>query len=339
MSVLDRQLATLVAGRSLTAEDTAKMVGLIMDGDVQMEYAAAWLTALASKGEEVDEVVGAAGAMRARSLRVLHDCRIVLDVCGTGGDGLHTINISTAVAFVVAACDLPVAKHGNRASSSKCGSADVLEALGVRIDRSPEEARRQLEERGVAFLFAQAYHPAMREVAALRKRLGIRTIFNMLGPLTNPARATHQLIGVSRPGTLEMMALAAVKLGVKAGAVVHASNGLDEVAGDVPTTVVRFKGNSLEHFTIDPTQYGVHATLDDIRGGDAEYNARALRAILEGEDSPRADVVALNAAVALYITDLAPDLHAALHRTHEVLRNGQALAQLVRLQEPERERV
>jgi anthranilate phosphoribosyltransferase len=326
------ELARLIAGDSLTAEVTAERVGKIIDGELPPEYAGAWLAAMAAKGEEVAEIVGAAEAMRARSLRLMHDCPLLLDVCGTGGDGLGTINLSTVVAFVVAACGVPVAKHGNRAASSQCGSADVLEAVGVDLDLSPEEARNRLEAGGVAFLFAQQYHPAMRRVAPLRGALGVRTIFNLLGPLTNPARATHQVIGVAQPRALERMALAAAELGVKAGAVVHAACGLDEVAGEGLTTILFFRGRELRQATIDPAHYGIRATLDDLRGGDVEVNARALLAILEGERSPRAEVVALNAAVALEVTGHCPDFETGLAEARGALRNGQARAQLARLQ-------
>jgi anthranilate phosphoribosyltransferase len=326
------ELARLIAGDALTAEVTAERVGKIIDGELPPEYAGAWLAAMAAKGEEVAEIVGAAEAMRARSLRLMHDCPLLLDVCGTGGDGLGTINLSTMVAFVVAACGVPVAKHGNRAASSQCGSADVLEAVGVDLELSPEEARSRLEAGGVAFLFAQQYHPAMRRVAPLRGALGVRTIFNLLGPLTNPARATHQVIGVAQPRALERMALAAAELGVKAGAVVHAACGLDEVAGEGLTTILFFRGRELRQATIDPAHYGIRATLDDLRGGDVEVNARALLAILEGERSPRAEVVALNAALALEVTGRCPDLETGLAEAREALRNGSARAQLARLQ-------
>lgn len=339
MSTESTQLARLIARASLRSDETAQTIGAMMDGTLSAEYTGAWLAALAAKGEDVAEIIGAAQAMRERSLHVRHECKTLLDVCGTGGDGLHTINISTAVAFVVAACGVPVAKHGNRSSSSRCGSADVLEALGVSLDHSPDEARRQLEGGGVAFLFAQQYHPAMRVVAPLRKSLGVRTIFNLLGPLTNPARATHQLIGVAHSRSLEVVASAAAQLGVTAGAVVHSANGLDEIAGDALTIVVRFRGTALQHCTIDPAHYGIHAPLDALRGGDAAENAAALLAILEGERSPRADVVALNAAVALLIVDRVPSIEAGLFQVREVLTNGAARAQLARLQRSERQMI
>ena len=336
MSGAARQLAALIAGTSLTLAETEGTIGAMIAGDLRPEYAAAWLAALAAKGESIDEIVGAAQAMRARAIAVPHSCNIVLDVCGTGGDGLHTINISTAVAFVVAACGIPVAKHGNRASSSRCGSADVLEALGVLLDYSPQEASAQLERGGVAFLFAQQYHPAMRALAPLRKALGVRTIFNLLGPLTNPAKSTHQLIGVAQSRSLEVIAAAAAQLGVRSGAVVHAENGLDEVAGDVPTTMLRFRGEQIEREVIDPAVFGINASLESLRGGDALENAQALLDILNGEISPRADVVALNAAVALLIADCVPTIEAGLDRARTALGDGSANEQLTRLQKSER---
>ena len=325
-------LRDVIGGRSLDAQRAETVISQLLDGEISPPRAAALLTALAAKGETVEEIVGAALAMRKRSLRVEHDRGTVLDVCGTGGDGARTINISTAVAFVVAACGVAVAKHGNRSSSSLCGSADVLEMLGVDIDRSPSEARESLDRGEVAFLFAQRYHPALKQLAPLRRDLGFRTIFNLLGPLTNPARATHQLIGVAHPQFLESIAAAAQAMGVRAGAVLHAVNGLDEVAGDAMTTVVRFNAGAVLHTTIDPSHFAIHASLEDLRGGSVEENAAALVAILDGERSPRADVVALNAALALDIAGVVDTLAAGLQRAREALADGSARAQLARLQ-------
>jgi anthranilate phosphoribosyltransferase len=321
-------LRTVLNGNHLTAEQTARAVGAIMDETLSPVRAAALLAALAAKGETVDELVGAATAMRERSLRVAHGLPLVMDVCGTGGDGAQTFNISTAAAFVVAGAGVPVAKHGNRAASSVCGSADVLEALGVRLERSPDASARLLRVANVAFLFAQFHHPAMRAVGPIRRELGVRTIFNLLGPLTNPAGATCQVVGVAAVGHVELVAGALRGLGTVAGAVVHSVSGLDEVAGDAPTHVTQFDRDGIRRWTLVPGDYGVCASADDLRGGNAADNARALVAILGGERSARADVVCLNAALALAIAGEAVDVADGLARARASIERGAALAAL-----------
>jgi anthranilate phosphoribosyltransferase len=290
---------------------------------------AALFAALAAKGESADEIVGAARAMRERCVRVEHGLPLVLDIVGTGGDGAGTINISTAAALVVAGCGIPVAKHGNRAASSKCGSADVLEALGVEIERDPETSARLLRESCIAFLFARRHHPATRTVGPVRSELGVRTIFNVLGPLTNPAGANRQVVGVAEERHLVLLAEALQELGGAAAAVVHSASGLDEIAGEGPTYVVQFEGSGpLRHWVLHPAEYGVHAPLDAIRGGDAAFNAQVLTAILEGERSPRADLVALNAALALVVADAAADINDGMQRARAAISSGAARAAL-----------
>jgi anthranilate phosphoribosyltransferase len=271
--------------------------------------------------------------MRERSVRVEHGFPLVVDVVGTGGDGAHTINISTAAAFIVAGCGVKVAKHGNRAASSSCGSADVLEALGVPLDRGPDEAAHVLRDAGICFLFAQRHHPAMRAVGPIRRELGVRTIFNVLGPLTNPASANRQVIGVARPEHLELVASALHALGAQAGAVVHSDDGLDEVSGDAPTQVVQFDRGGMRTWTLDPARYGVRASLAEIRGGDAATNAAALLAILDGERSPRADLVLLNAALALVVASEAVDIEDGMARGRTAVETGRARAALDALRE------
>ncbi len=317
-------LRRVLAGEGVSAAEMAATVGAIMDETLSPVRAAALLAALAAKGETVDEVVGAATAMRERSIRVEHGLPLVLDIVGTGGDGAHTINISTAAAFIVAGCGVPVAKHGNRAASSLCGSADVLEALGVVLDRGPDSAARVLRAHGIAFLFAQRYHPAMRAVAPIRRELGVRTIFNVLGPLTNPARANRQLVGVARAEHVELVAEALRALGGEAGAVIHGDDGLDEISGAAPTRVVQFDRDGVRRWTLDPARYGVHAPLAALRGGDAATNAAALLAILEGERSPRADLVLLNAALALVVAGEAVDLEDGMARARTAVETGRA---------------
>ncbi|MBC5809996.1 MAG: anthranilate phosphoribosyltransferase [Candidatus Eremiobacteraeota bacterium] len=311
-------------------------IGAIMDAEWTRAQAGAFLAALAVKGETVPEIVGAAEAMRERSLHVEHALPLVVDTCGTGGDGAHTINISTAVGFVVAGAGVPVAKHGNRAASSRCGSADVLEASGVPIGGSPDDARLRLERDGFAFLFAQAYHPAMKEVAPVRRELGVRTVFNLLGPLSNPARATHQVVGVADDRYVAMLGEALALLGGRAGAVVHAASGIDEISGDAPAHVYRFSPSGVVRFDIDPAAFGIAASADAIRGGEPQQNAAALLAILEGERSPRTDVVALNAALALLVADRAESLGEGLALARASLQSGAALAVFEAARRPDR---
>jgi anthranilate phosphoribosyltransferase len=327
-------LRAVIARQDLDAEAMSFAVGQIMDAEWSAAQAGAFLGALATKGETVAEVVGAAEAMRARSLHVEHELPLVVDTCGTGGDGAHTINISTAVGFVVAGAGLPVAKHGNRAASSRCGSADVLEASGIVIDRPPAVARRQLERDRFAFLFAQAYHPAMKEVAPVRRQLGVRTVFNMLGPLSNPARATHQVIGVAVAEHVTLMGEALQRLGARGGAIVHATTGIDEIGGDAPTQVYQFGGGEARTYLLDPSEFDICASLADIGGGEPSENAAALRAILEGERSPRADVIALNAALALVVAERAATVGEGLNVARASLRDGAALAVFESIRRP-----
>jgi anthranilate phosphoribosyltransferase len=327
-------LRTVVAGRDLDAGDMAFAVGAIVDGTWSPVQAAGLLGALATKGEAASEVVGAAEAIRARARHVEHELDIVVDTCGTGGDGARTINVSTAAGFVLAGCGLHVAKHGNRAASSQCGSADVLEACGVSLDVPPELARAQLERDRFTFLFAPLYHAALREVAPVRRELGVRTIFNVLGPLVNPARATHQVIGVASPAHLELVGRASLELGGRGGAVVHAESGIDEIAGDVPTRVFQFDRDGVRLWKLDPADYGIRAPADALAGGSPEYNAAALRDILEGERSPRAEIVALNAALLLVVAERASGIAEGLDLARRALANGSALAVLDRLRRP-----
>ncbi|HYZ16693.1 MAG TPA: anthranilate phosphoribosyltransferase [Candidatus Acidoferrum sp.] len=327
-----RILRALIAGVDLSQAETASVIGGIMDETITPVRAAALLAALAAKGETVDEVVGAARAMRERGVHVEHGLPLVLDIVGTGGDSAHTINISTAAAFVVAGCGVPVAKHGNRAASSLCGSADVLEALGVELDCGPESAARLLRTSGMAFLFAPRYHPATRAVAPIRRELGVRTVFNVLGPLTNPARASRQVVGVARAEHVALVADALRALGVEAGAVVHGEDGLDEISGSMPTRVVSFDRDGTRAWTLDPARYGVHAPLAAIRGADAAFNAKALLAILDGERSPRADLILLNAALALVVAGEAVDIDDGIVRGRTSIETGRARASLNALQ-------
>jgi anthranilate phosphoribosyltransferase len=304
-----------------------------MDATYTPVQAAGLLVALAVKGECVDEITGAARAMRERSLRVDHGLAAVVDVVGTGGDGANTINISTMAALVVAAAGIPVAKHGNRAASSACGSADVLEAAGLTIEIAPDVAARMLQDVGFTFMFAPRYHPAMRNVGPVRRELGVRTIFNVLGPLTNPARATHQVVGVARESLLELVGAVLQTLGVRAGAVVHACNGIDEVAGDAPTRIFSFAEDEGRSWVLDPAAYGITVPLDALVGGSVEACREAFFEILGGEPSPAAKVVALNAAVVLHAVGAEPSVETGLERAEGILRSGAALRTFDRAKE------
>jgi anthranilate phosphoribosyltransferase len=293
-----------------------------MDGAYTPVQAAGLLVALAAKGESVDEITGAARAMRDRALRVDHGLPMVADVVGTGGDAANTVNISTMAALVVAAAGIPVAKHGNRAASSACGSADVLEAAGFPLEVSPESAAIALRESGFTFLYAPRYHPAMRNVGPVRRELRVRTIFNVLGPLTNPAGATRQVVGVAHPTLVETLGEVLRALGVDRGAVLHAGNGLDEVAGDVPTHIYSFDSEGGRSWMLEPSAYGIDVPTASLVGGSVEACREVFVRTLGGESTPASKVVALNAAVVLYAIGAEARLDEALERTQSVMRSG-----------------
>jgi anthranilate phosphoribosyltransferase len=321
-------LRRLLQGGTMSAAESAATVGAIIDETITSAQAAGLLIALAARGETIEEVIGAATAMRQRAVRVDHQLPLVIDIVGTGGDGTQSINISTAAALVVAGAGIPVAKHGNRAASSACGSADVLEALGVPLDRNPAAAAELLSVHRIAFLFAPQYHPAMKAAGGLRRELGVRTIFNLLGPLCNPAGAHRQLVGVFGEAQVDLVAEAMQGLGAEEGAVVHSASGMDEVAGDGPTWVAQFSREGSRRWVLHPEDHGVRASLDDLRGGDARTNAELILAILRGERSPRADVVALNASLALVVAGAAGDVDEGLALARASISSGAAMAAL-----------
>jgi anthranilate phosphoribosyltransferase len=293
-------IARACARQDLSADEMAAAVGRIMDGEATAAQIGALLVALRMKGETVDEVVGAATAMRARAQTLRVPAGVVVDTCGTGGDGRGTINVSTIAALVVAAAGVRVAKHGNRAQSSRSGSADVLEALGVDVAAPVTVVERCLEEVGIGFLFAPAFHGATRHAAAVRREIGVRTLFNLLGPLTNPAGARHQLIGVYDAALVEPMAHALGRLGSERALVIH-GGGLDEFAPDGATEVAELRGGEVKRYQLRPRDFG----LDDedpagLDGGDAEHNAAAARAILGGARGAGRSAVVMSAAGALY---------------------------------------
>jgi len=334
MTEFPELLRKVVRGENLSRAEADRAIGAFFDAQVTPAQAGALLAALATKGETAEEIAGAAAAMRARAIHVEHGLPTVIDVCGTGGDHSGTINISTCAAFVIAGCGVAVAKHGNRAATSKCGSADVLEALGIALDAGPIEAARQLREHHVAFLFAQYYHPAAKNVGPVRRELGIHTLFNLLGPLSNPASVTRQVIGVANESHLMIVAGALRELGAEAGAVIHASNGLDEIAGDVPTRVYQFDAKAAYGWILDPSDYRINAPMSSVAGGDAAFNAQFMLELFRGEHPEAADIVALNAALALVVAGAAGDMWEAIEKARSSINKGAALAALDALRKP-----
>ncbi len=315
---------TLVNGRSLTYDQAAAAMGEIMSGQATPAQFGAFVTALRVKGETADEVAGMARVMRDKSLRVEFEGPL-LDTCGTGGDGAGTFNVSTTVGLVAAGAGVTVAKHGNRAMSGACGSADVLDALGVKIDLSPEGVARCLREAGFGFMFAQRYHPSMRFAAGPRREIGIRTVFNILGPLTNPAGAAHQVIGVADPSVGEKMALVLRSLGSKHAIIVHGSDGLDEVTPGGETRFWEMKGGEVAAGAITPEQLGFErVSPDTLRIGSPEESAATVRAVLGGAPGPARDVVLMNAAVALLAADRAASLEDGVAMAAESIDSGAA---------------
>jgi anthranilate phosphoribosyltransferase/anthranilate synthase/phosphoribosyltransferase len=305
----------------------------IMEGEATPAQIAAFLIALRIKGETIAEITGCARVMREKATRIRAPYPNVIDTCGTGGDGSQTFNISTTAAFVVAGAGVPVAKHGNRAMSSRCGSADLLQALGVAIELSPERAERCLEEVGIAFLFAPLFHSAMKHAVAPRREIGVRTIFNILGPLTNPAGAKRQLLGVSRQEFAEPMARVLGNLGSTRAFVVHGADGLDEITISGETHITTLEAGRIASYAITPEQFGLRrAPLAALAGGDAPQNADITIAVLEGKQGPHRDVVLLNAAAALAVAGSTADLKAGLQLAAHAIDSGAALEKLRRLQ-------
>jgi len=325
-------LRRTMARQDLSRTETEELFGGLMDGGWSEAEKAALLVSLAMKGEAASEIAGAALAMRRRVIRIPHGRADVVDTCGTGGDGKGTFNVSTAAALVAAAAGAAIAKHGNRSVSSRSGSADVLEALGVPISVSPEEAGRAVDEIGIAFLFAPGLHPAMKEVMPVRSGLGVRTIFNVLGPLTNPAGARRQVMGVYNRGLVEVIGQVQLELGAEHALVVHGSDGLDEITTTGPTAIAEARDGELRTWELDPRDFGVaRAKPEDLAGGTPEENAAALRRVLLGEEGPLADITALNAGAALYVAGRAESIEAGYAVGREALRSGAALEKLEEL--------
>lgn len=326
-------IAKLVEHQHLSEEEAAQAMRQIMEGGATPAQIAAFLTALRIKGETINEITGCAGVMREKATHIHAPYANVIDTCGTGGDGAQTFNISTTSAFVVAGAGVPVAKHGNRAMSSRCGSADLLQELGVAIEMTPEKAEKCLAEVGITFLFAPLFHSAMKYAIGPRREIGVRTIFNIMGPLTNPAGAKHQLLGVYARELVEPLAQVLGNLGSERAFVVHGADGLDEITTTGATYVARLERGQVSAFTISPEQFNLpQVPRAALAGGDAPHNARITLAILAGEKGPPRDVVLLNAAAALVVAGTAADVPAGLQLAAQVIDSGAALETLRRLQ-------
>ncbi|MEE8557888.1 MAG: anthranilate phosphoribosyltransferase [Myxococcota bacterium] len=323
-------LARVVNGDRLSSGEMKSLLQALIETEGSELQIAALLTALRTRGETLEELVGAADAMRELAVSLPAAPEGAVDTCGTGGDRSGTFNISTGSALVVSACGVPVAKHGNRAASSRCGSADVLEALGVRIDQPPERAAAAVREIGIGFLFARTCHPAMARVAPIRAALGFPTLFNRLGPLTNPMRVRRQLVGVSQPAHAEPMLECLVQLGAERAWVVHAEDGLDEISPCAATQVWSYEEGVREQFSMDPGRFVPKGASTDLLGGEAAHNAGILRSVLAGEPSPARDAVVLNAAAVLVVAKGAADLDEGVERAGAALDAGDAKAVLDR---------
>lgn len=334
-SILQQAIRNIQADTPLSGEAAEQVFTAIMQGEATPGQIGALLMGLSIRGESPEVVAGAARAMRAAATRISPKASPLIDTCGTGGDGAKTFNISTAVAIVVASCGVPVAKHGNRAMSSRSGAADVLEALGVNLNIAPEKVAECIDTTGIGFLFAQTLHPAMKHAGPVRRELGVRTVFNLLGPLTNPAGAEYQVLGVYSQDKLELVANALSQLGAKRALVVHGRDGLDEITTTAITDAIWIEqGCEPRAFEIDPAAFGVpYAVADALAGGEAADNAAILRHIFAGQKGAGRDIVLFNAAAALWVAGKADGIPAGLHMAAEAIDSGKAQATLGNLVE------
>ncbi len=325
-------LNLLIAGQDLTQIQASDLLDKVFSGDIPESQIAAFLTAMRVKGPTPEEIAGLAGSLRSHAVKVTPKSDNLIDTCGTGGGSIKTCNVSTASAIVAAGAGAHVAKHGNRGITSGCGSADVLEALGVKIDASPETIAQCIDQAGVGFMFAPMFHPAMKYVQPIRKALGFRTVFNILGPLANPANAQAQILGVADEALMETMIRSLRLLGSTTAMVVH-SNGLDEISTLGPTRVMTLRNDQVNELMISPKVLGMTlATQEDLSATDAPSNARALLAIFEGQDKgPKYDIITLNASAAIFIAGLADTLEEALTKAKASIDDGKALQALNQL--------
>jgi len=330
-------LPKLMEKQDLTADEITECLQEMMTGAATDAQIGSFLTALRLKGERPEELKAAALAVRAMAKGLNAPFDDLVDTCGTGGDYSSSFNVSTAAALIAAGAGAKVAKHGNRSASSQAGSADVVEALGIQIEVKPELTERRIKETGFGFLFAPLYHPAMKFVAGPRRELGLRTLFNMVGPLVNPARVRRQLIGVWDPSFLDLFGGALRDLGCERAMVVWGGDGLDEITLTTSTEVCELKDKTLKRYTFDPKELGIeYCKKEDLKGGDAQANAGFIEAVLRGEDSPRRDVSALNAAAVLYVAGKASDLKEGFSKANEAIDSGRAfqVLQAVRRMNP-----
>jgi len=326
--MIKEAIAQLVEKKDLDYKTANEVMNEIMSGKTTQAQMGAYLTALRIKGETIEEITASAAGMRAHCVKLLHDMD-VLEIVGTGGDNANSFNISTTSAIVASAAGVPVAKHGNRAASSKCGAADVLEALGVNITLPPEKSTELLKKINLCFLFAQNYHIAMKYVAPVRKELGIRTAFNILGPLSNPAGANMELMGVYEEALVEPLARVLANLGVKSGMVVYGQDRLDEISLSAPTTVCELQGGQYCSYVIQPEDFGLtRCQKEDLVGGTPEQNAAITRAVLSGEKGPKRDAVLLNTAAALKIAGKVSNIGEGVQLAAQTIDSGAAKAQL-----------
>lgn len=327
--MIKEAILKVAKGENLTYSEAEQVMDEIMSGEATAVQMSSYLTAMALKGETIDEITASAAGMRTHCVKLLHEMD-VLEIVGTGGDGANSFNISTTSALVIAAAGVPVAKHGNRAASSKCGAADVLEALGVKITLSPERSAEILKKINICFLFAQNYHFAMKYVAPIRKELGIRTIFNVLGPLSNPAGANMELMGVFDGALVEPLAQVMANLGVNRGMVVYGQDKLDEISMSAPTSVCEIRDGAFTTYELTPEQFGyTRCEKEDLVGGTPEENAAITRAILKGEErGPKRQAVCLNAGAALYITGKADTIEKGVRLAEELIDGGAAYEKL-----------
>ena len=326
-------MTRLLSREHLNQEEAREAMSVILQGNATSAQIAGFLVALRMKGETADELTGLAQAMRDMGTRITvpQNNQPLLDTCGTGGDGQATLNVSTIAAFVAAGAGVPVAKHGNRSISSHCGSADLLEELGARVDLPPEQILRCIEETGFGFLYAPRFHPAMRHASAARSELKVRTVFNLLGPLTNPAGATAQLVGAPTPEAAELMALALSRLGLRRGYVVYGYDGLDEVSTTGPSHLLGITRGAIDHTIVDPEDFGVRrAALPELRGGDRQANAEIAISVLSGQAGAFRDIVLVNSAVCLMAAAKCTSLQDGMQIARESIDSGAARQRLER---------
>lgn len=327
--MLKEAIEKIIMRENLTELEAKSAMDSIMKGESSSALIGGYLIGLRMKGETIDEITGSAKSMIGNAVRLKLDSPYVIDTCGTGGDGGRTFNISTAVAIITSSAGVKIAKHGNRAVSSKSGSADVLSELGVKIDLEPDITKKFIDDVGFGFLYAPKYHSAMKNVAPIRRELGLRTVFNILGPLTNPASVKGQVLGVYDKKLTHVLAEVLLKLGCERALVVYGNDGLDEITTTTTTTVSEVKNGTVIDYTIDPHDYGINLSKDtDINGGDSKENAKIILDILEGQKGPKRDIVVLNSAAALYVGKAVDNIKEGVMLAEHLIDSGAALGKL-----------